>query len=461
VHDSVSHSPAHRRPLSFSAIGSPLPAGSATTTAVSPTGSAPLAFALSSPVERYRLKASRGLIERVVARRDGSESRSCVRLGPEPLCDHSQDKLAERYDGEFLRAAVRPRHASRAREVRVADLFAGCGVMSLGLWEACRAVSARMVPVLAVDFNEVPLAVYRSNFPEALTMASPIERLVDGELGAQVTATERALLSQIGRVDILIGGPPCQGHSNLNNHTRRRDSKNALYAKMARFAEIAQPTHVVIENVTAVRHDRGRVVDRTIAHLHTLGYAVDHGIVEAVGVGVAQRRRRHFVVASRDVTPNVASLNTIYERPERSVMWAIGDLKRGTGAGDFDTASTPSATNAARIEQLFRDRLYDLPDEARPDCHRLRAHTYKSVYGRLRPDAPAQTITSGFLSMGQGRYVHPTRKRLITPHEAARLQFVPDFFSFSAAPGRTALAEMIGNAVPSKLAYVVGLELLR
>jgi DNA (cytosine-5)-methyltransferase 1 len=63
--------------------------------------------------------------------------------------------------------------------------------------------------------------------------------------------------------------------------------------------------------------------------------------------------------------------------------------------------------------------------------------------------------------MGQGRYVHPTQKRLITPHEAARLQFIPDFFDFSAAPGRTALAEMIGNAVPSKLAYVIGVELLR
>jgi DNA (cytosine-5)-methyltransferase 1 len=230
---------------------------------------------------------------------------------------------------------------------------------------------------------------------------------------------------------------------------------------MARFAEIAQPRHVVIENVMAVRHDRGQVVDRTIAHLDALGYAVDAGVLEAVGVGVAQRRRRHFVVASRDVALNVARLNTIYERPERSVMWAIGDLKRETRAEEFDTASTPSATNAARIEQLFRDGLYDLPDEARPDCHRLRAHTYKSVYGRLRPDAPAQTITSGFLSMGQGRYVHPTRKRLITPHEAARLQFVPDFFDFGAAPGRTALAEMIGNAVPSKLAYVVGVELLR
>lgn len=460
VCDCVSKSRACRRPPAMPGRGSSVTAASVTT-AVAPTGIAQVSATPSSPVERFRLIASRHVIERVIARRDGSEARSCIPLGPEPLRERSQDELSERFDREYLRAAVRPRHAPQAREIRVADLFAGCGAMSLGLWEACRAVAARMVPVLAVDFNEVPLAVYRSNFPGALTIASPIEQIVNGELGAPVTASERALLSRIGRIDMLIGGPPCQGHSNLNNHTRRHDSKNALYARMARFAEIAQPTHVVIENVMAVRHDRGRVVDRTIAHLRALGYAVDDGVLEAVGIGVAQRRRRHLVVASRVVTPNVASLNAIYQRPERSVMWAIGDLARKSSDGEFDLASNPSTTNAARIEQLFRDGLYDLPNEARPDCHRLRAHTYKSVYGRLRPDAPAQTITSGFLSMGQGRYVHPTRKRLITPHEAARLQFVPDFFDFSAAPGRTALAEMIGNAVPSKLAYVVGVELLR
>ena len=458
--DSILRAFAHRHSLRLADLSTSLSSGLPRISADSDDSADESSSPVSS-VERFRAIPSRAVIERVVALRDGSEARSYIPLSRESLRDRSQAGLAERFDGEFLRAAVRPRHARGAREVRVADLFAGCGVMSLGLWEACRAVSARMVPVLAVDSNEVALAVYRSNFAGALTIPSPIERLVDGDLGSPVTATERNLLSRIGRVDVLIGGPPCQGHSNLNNHTRRIDLKNALYARMARFAEIAQPTHVVIENVTAVRHDRGRVVDRTVAHLHALGYTVDDGVVETVGIGVAQRRRRHLVVASRDVALKVESLNTIYERPERSVMWAIGDLVRAPSVGEFDTASTPSVTNAARIERLFRDRLYDLPDEARPDCHRLRAHTYKSVYGRLRPDAPAQTITSGFLSMGQGRYVHPTQKRLITPHEAARLQFVPDFFDFSAAAGRTALAEMIGNAVPSKLAYVVGLELLR
>jgi DNA (cytosine-5)-methyltransferase 1 len=127
----------------------------------------------------------------------------------------------------------------------------------------------------------------------------------------------------------------------------------------------------------------------------------------------------------------------------------------------FDQTGTPSPVNRQRIEYLFAHKLFELPDAQRPDCHRLQAHSYKSVYGRLRPNEPAQTITTGFLSMGQGRYVHPSQRRTITPHEAARLQCIPDFFHFGSVSSRTALAEMIGNAVPPKLAYILGVELLR
>ena len=90
----------------------------------------------------------------------------------------------------------------------------------------------------------------------------------------------------------------------------------------------------------------------------------------------------------------------------------------------------------------------------------MKAHGYKSVYGRMYWDRPSQTITTGFTCMGQGRFVHPKRKRTLTPHEAARLQFIPDFFRFDEDLPRAALSEMIGNAAPPKLTYVLALELL-
>jgi DNA (cytosine-5)-methyltransferase 1 len=83
------------------------------------------------------------------------------------------------------------------------------------------------------------------------------------------------------------------------------------------------------------------------------------------------------------------------------------------------------------------------------------------MYGRLRPELPANTITTGFGSPGQGRYIHPTQPRTLTAHEAARLQMFPDFFDFSAARSYKTLAKMIGNAVPMKLTYLLTLGLLR
>ena len=76
-------------------------------------------------------------------------------------------------------------------------------------------------------------------------------------------------------------------------------------------------------------------------------------------------------------------------------------------------------------------------------------------------DNPAPTITSGFGSIGQGRFGHPYEKRTLTPHEAARVQFIPDYFKFDSALTRVALQKMIGNAVPPKLTYIIGLELFR
>jgi DNA (cytosine-5)-methyltransferase 1 len=411
--------------------------------------------------ESFRLSSDGHSIERVIALRTGGVACTRSPIDTVKMLDTSEDALADRFDSAFLSTATRPRMGLRASEVRVVDLFSGCGAMSLGIWEASRAVGARMVPVMALDFNETALRVYEDNFPGVWALSKPIESLLDGALGSPASPTERDLVARLGRVDVLIGGPPCQGHSNLNNHTRREDPKNRLYERMARLAELVAPTHVIIENVSAVLHDKGKVVDRTIAHLRQLKYSIDDAIVEAVAIGVAQRRRRHFVVASRERQTDIRATVSAFTRPERSVSWAIGDLARASRDNAFDQTSTPSPINRERIEYLFANKLYELPDKERPDCHRLSAHSYKSVYGRLRPNKPAQTITSGFLSMGQGRYVHPTQRRTLTPHEAARLQFIPDFFDFTSVSKRTALAEMIGNAVPSKLAYVLGVELLR
>src|SRR5207244_2396014 len=148
---------------------------------------------------------------------------------------------------------------------------------------------------------------------------------------------------------------------------------------------------------------------------------------------------------------------TIPSSRHRTVAWAIRDLLPLEGRTALDTPSTPSPANRRRIGWLHaRRRRHDLPNRLRPRCHHG-DHSYKSMYGKLWWDRPAQTITSGYGSMGQGRYVHPLRLRTLTPHEVARLQGFPDFFRFDLAATKTALAMMIGNAAPMKLSYAFAL----
>jgi DNA (cytosine-5)-methyltransferase 1 len=366
-------------------------------------------------------------------------------------CDSCQQDLA------FLRQATRPPYETGEAAIRVVDLFCGCGGLTLGVAEAARRLGYSLEIPLAVDSDADARTVFEHNFPGATTKARAVEELFAGELGSRPTPDEKALRRETGRVDILAGGPPCQGHSDLNNHTRRRDPRNALYDRMARATEVLEPSVVVIENVPAVVRDAAGVVGVAEQALRDAGYAVAHRTMNLGELGVPQRRRRHLLIAFADDSKNPMEVldqlsSPCAEHSTRSVRWAIEDLEDLEPDNDFDRAPSPNEENARRIEWLFTRDKHDLDNSERPKCHREKKHTYNSMYGRLSWDEPAQTITTGFGSMGQGRYVHPSQPRTITPHEAARLQGFPDFFDFAVVAKRTAWARLIGNAVPPLLA---------
>jgi DNA (cytosine-5)-methyltransferase 1 len=404
-------------------------------------------------------------VVRTVRRRRGKRIRTTFTLNGLANGSLSAEPaaLADLADAAFLRATKSPygRVAKRKYSIRIADIFSGCGFMTLGVSEAARALGYRPRPILAIDVNKKALEIYKENFPSATTMSVDIRSVLCGRLSAPLTPTERALKDAFGGIEIATAGPPCQGHSDLNNRTRRHDPKNALYFRVARFAKIIKPKHIIIENVPAVLHDKGHVVSRTRKALEKLGYAVDDGVVRLVDIGVPQTRRRHVLVASRTKTPSLEKALERHRTRPRSVLWTIGDLRKRPSDDVIDSAAVQTGPMATRIRFLFRNNRYNLPNYKRPVCHRGNGHTYNSVYGRLWWRKPAQTITSGFTCMGQGRFVHPSQQRTLTPHEAARIQFIPDFFSFGDGIGKTALAEMIGNAVPPKLTYFLALELLR
>ncbi|MFN7611011.1 MAG: DNA cytosine methyltransferase, partial [bacterium] len=201
--------------------------------------------------------------------------------------------------------------------------------------------------------------------------------------------------------------------------------------------------------------DSDGVVHSVEAIFRELGYQVNVGILDFAALGVPQRRRRMIMIATKSAEISVEELQSKYSIEERTIEWAIKDIADISRDYLVDQVAVPQLQTKKRINYLFDNQLYELPNEERPPCHREKSHSYDTVYGRLRWDRPAQTITSGFYCMCMGRYVHPEQRRTLTAHEAARLQFFPDFFDFSPAKSRTKLAEIIGNAVPPKGAYAV------
>lgn len=310
---------------------------------------------------------------------------------------------------------------------------------------------------LAIDSAPAALDVLHTSLGDCVAKVESADLSALRAVRSRPTATERRILGPAKCPDILVAGPPCQGHSTLNNHTRHDDPRNDLYLAVVRAAELLTPAVVIIENVRGVGRDKRNSVERSRQGLARLGYSISEHRIDLSTIGVPQRRVRHVLVATgRPFSWSPPSTVS----PMRTVGWAIDDLLESDGATPYDSASTASSANQARMRWLLENDEYDLPNHRRPRCHHS-AHSYISMYGRLRWDEPAQTITSGYGSMGQGRFVHPLRERTLTPHEAARLQFLPDFLHVSRAPGRGAWATMIGNAVPPMLTIALTQALIR
>lgn len=406
--------------------------------------------------ESYTYSAAGKSVLRTVTISDDASHATAIAV-PDP----STHDAHSAFDRAFLRGATVGPTIVADLAVRVVDLFSGCGGMSLGAREACTAVGLGFHPLLAIDSDPSILRVYDANFGPSQALDTDIRKLIDGVRGTRRTQSETALLEDLGRVDVLLAGPPCQGYSDLNNHTRRADDRNRLYERVARFIEISLPEHVLVENVPTIVHSVEPSVDDTIALLRELGYYVDTAIVDLSELGVPQERKRHVVAASRSRRMSVERIVSRHHiTRSRDIRWAIEDLEGEATTRMLARPTRHSRDNVKRIDYLFDHRLYDLPNRLRPPCHRDGNHSYKSMYGRLQYNEPAQTITSGYGSPGQGRFVHPAQRRALTPHEAARLQFFPDSFDFSCAKRRSDLANMIGNAVPMKLSYVFCLEFL-
>lgn len=370
--------------------------------------------------------------------------------------------------------------ASENPPIRSVDAFCGCGGLTLGAMQAAIAMGRRLESVAAIDVDDAGLEVHKANFDTKHILHSNASSLVDWHVSGEGKRAKFAyepeiidptLAQEVGKIDLFLAGPPCQGHSNLNNRTRREDPRNILYITAVALGVALRARAIVMENVPDVVNDKSDVVTTARALLASSGYKwIDSGVLATDHLGGAQTRKRYFLVATLDGAPEAPDIKQIalsLKQPPQPLSWAISDLLNtvndGPKAGIMDTVPAMSAENAIRIKHLFDNDLHILPDEVRPDSHK-NGNTYPSVYGRLWWDKPAGTVTTGFLTPGRGRHIHPLNPRVITPREAARIQSFPDTFNFvvnpDVPPSRAALQKWIGDAVPPLLGYAATLPLI-
>lgn len=325
---------------------------------------------------------------------------------------------------------------NETNSVRVVDLFAGVGGFAVGLRQLADELNVTFDHVAAVDVDGGAMKLYEANHAPLETCTQEVEDWIDE---ADVTC------------DLLLGGPPCQGFSRVNWRTRYDDERNSLYYLMALAAEKLEAKAVVIENVEGVKKDHEKVVDRTIEKLIDIGYHVSEGILRSDKIGAPQSRRRHFLVARRDhQPPPLEEAEWRFGAPPMTVddVLSMPMSVDETMTKNFET----SPENVERIDYLFDNDLHELPTEMRPPSQH--DGSYQGSYNRLRLDQVAPTVTTR-IGLGNGRYVHPTERRLINLSEAAAFQeFPPDFIwrTKNMTPTKVELGRWIGNAVPGSLA---------
>lgn len=327
------------------------------------------------------------------------------------------------------------------------DLFCGGGGLTRGLQQGGFRVLG------AFDSWAPAVSSYRLNFPDHPCFQDDV---------AKLDAARLTELGLGGGVDLVAGGPPCQGFS-AQRIGSDEDARNELVLAFGRVVIAAGARMFVMENVPGLLGGRGKATAMQFAaDMEAGGYEVVYRVLNAADYGVPQARSRVFFVGKRRDMPGAFAFPDPSVKRPQTVGEALADLPEppldcSSTVGDpLHRRSRLSPLNQQRIELIPPGGGFeDLPVNLRVNCHKAGAARigHRSVYGRLHPDRPAGTITGRFDSFTRGRFGHPTQPRNLTLREGARLQGFPDTHRFIGT--QEEVAAQIGNAIPPLLAEAV------
>ncbi len=350
------------------------------------------------------------------------------------------------------------------------DLFCGCGGFSLGMQRAGYRVLA------AIDFNEEAITTFRANFPkETLALHKDLTQFSPAKLAAKLG---------VNQVDVIVGGPPCQGFSTVRqvdsaNHGSRvrKDKRRYLFRCFLDYVAVFRPRVFVMENVLGIQSAaKGKFFTAVQAEARNLGYRIQAQVEEAWKLGVPQTRRRQLIIGVRNDIPGyfpgeLAPAARTGGQLAPKLWDAIGDLPvLAAGAGedecDYDLARRAAHIAAREGARHYLGTILEAEKAAKLTAHRARPHNEKDLrdfaclregehsgeaeargvkmeflykrtcftdrYKRQHREELCSTIVAHLSKDGLG-FIHPTQNRSLTPREAARVQSFPDWFKARSA----------------------------
>ncbi len=347
--------------------------------------------------------------------------------------------------------------ANRLKKGKIISLFSGCGGFSLGFnWASFEVLGF-------LELKKEFRRIYQRNFPNAVELGSDIQKVTEIEVSEWK--------NKFGDIDVIIGGPPCQGFS-LSGKRDKSDARNTLFKDYLKIVRKLQPKIAVMENVrllTSMKNEDGKLVLNDIyEEFEKSGYKVKHFEVNAKNFGVPQHRERVFFIAVRTdlnllpTFPNethgeFSDLFSTVE-PYRTFADACSDL-------EFLESSEKSETDFLHEAVNHPDHvinwLWNVPQgksaHENEDVNLRPPSGYNTTYKRQIWNEPASTVQTTFGMISGCRNVHPVATRSLTIREALRIQSFPDSYKFVGSLGD--IRASIGNAVPPLLAYQIAQHL--
>lgn len=350
-------------------------------------------------------------------------------------------------------------------QYNIIDLFAGVGGLSYGFSKIPQ------FNILAANEIEKDISIaYKLNYPDVEMLNCDINGL-----------TEDVLMKVLKgkKVDIVVGGPPCQSYSTLGK--RQMDERANLFIQYKRILKILQPRAFVFENVVGILSmEKGQLFKQIQRGFEELGYSLKHKILNAVDYGVPQQRERVILVGFKGTNSYRYPQPTHGEglKPYVTLREAIGDLptiKSGQAKDYYETpanneflefvravgstnvtehAAPKNGAHLIKIMEALKDGQSkdDLPEDIRPKSG------YGNTYAKLWWERPSTTITRNFACPSSSRCIHPRDSRAMSIREGARLQGFPDDYKFYGSDGMKRLE--IGNAVPPLLSVAIAKQMI-